>query len=318
MVTAADNVFMRNKKKTWAIIALLITLTAVVAMELLLRKFMGFGSPVLYDSSPVYGFRPLPSTEYRRFHGARIRFNNLALRAAKDFDNDPTNKILFLGDSVTYGGSYIDDEELFSYLATQGLGNYESGNAGVNAWGVENMYGLIVESGFLPAEIYLTTLAEADFYRGLTRCQGAPFSNISPRFALVELWQHFCFMQNTKRYRRWHAYADEKRTRYVVGKATGRLKEMDEFLKERGFRHLILITPTREQAVGNAGRDSLVEEMLLKYDLHPVYIADKLSQCGLSSSDKKKLFHDWIHLESKGHAVWAQIMRRELDEMIVQ
>jgi hypothetical protein len=318
MATATDSVFIRNKRKMWAILALLIISTTVVAAELLLEKFMGLGRPVLYDSSPVYGFRPLPNAEYCRSHRARIRFNNLGLRAAKDFDNDPTNKVLFLGDSVTYGGSHVDDRELFSYLAIKGLGNYESGNAGVNAWGVENIYGLIVESGFLPAEIYITTLAEADFYRGLTRCQGVPFSNVSPRFALVELWRHFCFMQNTKRYRKWRAYADEERTRYVVGKATRRLKEMDEFLKGKGFRHRMLITPTREQVVGNAGRDSLVEEMLSEYDLHPVYIADKLSHCGLSPSDKKRLFHDQVHLESKGHAVWAQIMRRELDKVIAQ
>jgi hypothetical protein len=317
MAAMTGNIFLRHEKKTWAILVLLLMLATVIALEVLLRRFIGLGNPVLYDSSPVYGFRPLPGMKYHRPHGVRIRFNNLALRAAQDFNDDPANKVLFLGDSVTYSGSYVDDEDLFSSLAVKGLGRYESGNAGVNAWGVENICGLVVESNFLPAEIYITTLPEVDFYRGLTRCQGTPFFNVAPRLALVELWRHFCFRQNARRYRSWEDYADDERMRYVVEKAARRLKEMDEFLREKGFRHLIFISPNREQVLGHEGRDAWVEEMLRKYDLHPVYIADKLSQCGLSLAEKKGLFHDGVHLESPGHKVWAQIIRRELDKMIL-
>ena len=311
-----DNVFERNKKKVCLVVVLVLVSACVLLTETCLRKVMGLGNPVLYDSSPLYGFRPLPNSEYHRFRGARLRFNNLGLRAESDFDGDPNNKVLFLGDSVTYGGSYIGNKELFSCLAVEDLGNYESGNAAVNAWGVENIYGLIVECGFLPAKVYITTLPEGDFYRGLTRCQGMPFFNVRPRLALLELWYYFCFRQNTRRYREWQTYAGKDDKRLVVEKAVRRLKEMDEFLKGKGLDHLIFITPRKEQVVGDAGKDPLVKELLAKHGLHPVYIGDKLSECGLSAPEKQKLFYDSIHLEKEGHAVWAKIIRHELDKII--
>ncbi len=98
-----ESVFTKNRKKTIAAVVLLLTLASAAGTELLLRESMGLGRPVLYDANPFYGYRPLPNRQYTRFGGAQIRFNNLALRAEANFDQDPNDKILFLGDSVTYG-----------------------------------------------------------------------------------------------------------------------------------------------------------------------------------------------------------------------
>lgn len=311
-----DSVFERNKTKVRVILVVVLVFAGIVCGEISLRRLMGMGNPVLYDSSPLYGYRPLPNRSYHRFRNAHLRFNNLRLRAEKDWDADPNNKVLFLGDSVTFGGSYIDNQELFSHLAVQDLSNYESGNAGVNAWGVENIYGLVVESRFLPARIYVTTLPEGDFYRGLTRCQGTPFYNVSPRFALLELWYYFCFKQNIHRYREWQAYASTDERRFVVEKAVQRLKEMDESLRRAGFDHLMFITPSKEQVTGKAQQDPLVKELLEKHGLHPVYIADKLNELGLSLTERERLFYDLIHLDRQGHVIWAKIIRRELEKVI--
>jgi hypothetical protein len=317
MGTTNGNVSVRSKKTAIVIILLFFSLVLVVSAELLLQKLMGLGNPVIYDSNPLYGYRPLPSREYSRFGGARIRFNNLGLRAEGDFDADQRNKILFLGDSVTYGGSFIDNEELFSHLAVKDLKQYQSGNAGVNGWGVENIHGLLVESDFLPAEIYVTTLPEGDFYRGLARCQGMPFFNVSPRFALVELWRFLCYKQNQKRYMNWRTCASDIQVSLVVEKAARKLREVDTLLREKGFRHLIFITPKRKQVLGNAKRDPLVEKMLTRYDLGPIYIVDKLDEYGLYDGPKQDMFVDSVHLSKKGHEVWASIIRNELDKLIV-
>lgn len=164
-----DNIFKRNRKKTLAAVILVVSLAMVVSTEILLQKVMGLGDPVIYDVNPAYGYRPLPNRSYRRFGGARLEFNNLGLRAEIDFDASPAGKILFLGDSVTYGGSRIDNADLFSRLAVAEMEGFTSGNAAVNAWGVENIYGLVVESEFRPAQIYVTVVSEGDFYRGLAQ-----------------------------------------------------------------------------------------------------------------------------------------------------
>lgn len=311
-----QNIFKRHKRKMIVFILLQFSLISLFLVEVCLHKIMGLGNPVIYDSNPLYGFRPLPNKEYSRLYGANITFNNLSLRANNDWDENTDNKILFLGDSVTYGGSHIDNKQLFSYLAVKDLKQYQSGNAGVNGWGVENIYGLIVESDFLPAEIYITTLPEGDFYRGLSQISGLPFFNISPRFALNELWLFISYNQNKKRYLFWHYYAEEKEVSFVVEKAVKKLKEMDLLLKEKGFHHLIFITPTKAQVLQDANKDPLVQKMLIKYKLETIYIDDKLSENNLSAGERNDIFYDSVHLDKKGHELWANIIRNELADTL--
>src|SRR5262249_40116367 len=158
-----------------------------------------------------------------------LRFNNLGLRSDHDWDAGVDNKILFLGDSVTYGGSGVDNRDLFSTIAVNIVNRnspkpYISGDAGVNAWGVENVHALVVENGFAPAAVYVITVPEADFYRGLTRLQGLPYFNRTPALALQEVWYYFCYLQNNLRYVDWRFMARPEQVRYVVDKAVKDLK----------------------------------------------------------------------------------------------
>lgn len=316
MTTKPGTIFERNKKKTIIILISVVILIAFSLIELSLEKFMGLGNPIIYDSNPLYGYRPVPNKEYTRFYGANLKFNNLGLRAPADWDQNPRNKILFLGDSVTYGGSYIDNKELFSYLAVKEFNNYQSGNAAVNAWGVENIYGLIVESKFMPAKIYLTILTEGDFYRGLTRIAGLPFYNVKPKFALLELWYYFCYKQNLQRYKNWLAFAAEPEKTLVVEKAVNKLKEMDIFLAQQGCQHLVFISPSKAQVLNAANKDMVVYKLLHKYDLKPIYIIDKFQNYNLPAKTKADLFYDNIHLNKKGHEIWARIIKSELLKLL--
>ncbi|MBW8039175.1 MAG: SGNH/GDSL hydrolase family protein [Planctomycetes bacterium] len=316
MNTKRKSIFEKNRKKTIAIIILIFVFLSIALLEFLLQVFMGLGHPVLYDSNPLYGYRPLPNREYSRFYGSKIKFNNLSLRAENDWNDKTENKILFLGDSVTYGGSYISNKELFSCLAAKDLGDYESGNAGVNGWGIENIYGLVVETGFLPADIYVTTVPEDDFYRGITKLQGLPFFNNSPKFALAELWLFFCCNQNNKRYKPWQSFATEKQIDYVAERAVKKLKELDVFIREKGFRHLIFITPSRDYVLKDNPKPLSIQKLLAKYSLKPVYISDELQKYTLSRDEMKSLYHDRGHLTSEGHQTWAKIIRDELTKLI--
>lgn len=307
------NIFEKHRKKTIIAIVLFVAALLIGASEIFLENFMGLGNPVIYNSSPVYGYRPLPEKEYSRFWGAKIQFNNLALRAETDWDKNVEDKILFLGDSVTYGGSHIDNTELFSYLSVKSLeSGFVSGNAGVNAWGVENVYGLIVESNFIPAKVYVTTFPEGDFYRGLVRFQGLPFFNKSPKFAFEELWYYFCYKQNNNRYKKWQSYANEQTKTLVVEKAVQKLKKMDVFLKERGYTHYIFITPTKDQVIEGVEKDSLVNGLLMKYELFPYYIIDEINKLNLSKKEMEDSYRDDIHLTRIGHKIWSEIIASKL------
>ncbi len=243
----------------------------VAVSELLLRFALGLGHPVLYDSNPLYGFRPLPSQVVSRFGGRRTQFNNLGLRCDADWDGDPDRKILFLGDSVTFGGENLPAGELFVHLAASDLPGYSSCNGGVNAWGVENIYGLIVESSFVPARYYVSMLIEDDFYRGLVRVHGQLVWCREPALALEELWSYVCYVESNRRYKHWMETSRPETVDIVVEKAVRKLRDMDQFLKLHGFVHLIYVAETADDAVERAE-----EPLVLRPRFVPLSEMDRL------------------------------------------
>lgn len=187
----SPSVFERNQRLTLVALIVFGCVLLLVVAEIAARLILGLGDRVLYQSSPLFGYRPQPDQLVYRRGGAEIRINNLGLRADRDWDSTRENKVLFLGNSVTYGGSYIGTTELFSPLAVEGAEGYFAGNAGVNGWGVENIHALIVGNGFTPASIYVSVLQEMDFYRGLSKLAGKAFWTHKPLFALEELLAQF-------------------------------------------------------------------------------------------------------------------------------
>ncbi|MCX5706098.1 MAG: hypothetical protein NTW13_00225 [Candidatus Omnitrophica bacterium] len=307
--------FESNPKKTIGGVVIFIIIISVILLEFILRIFFGLGNPILYDSNPFYGYRLLPHQNITRFYGTKIIVNNLGLRADEDWDSNRNKKVLFLGDSVTYGGSYIANKELFSTLAINKFKDYHSGNGGINGWGVENAYGLVVESNFLPAEICVSIFIEGDFYRGLAGISGLPFFNKKPKFALEELVLYYMSkFINNRRYLGGGNFSSEKEIEAVVDKAARKLNEMDAYLKSKGIKHVIFISPSREQVILGRPKDERVEKAISKYRLNVNYILDR--QNNVYRGDKAKLFYDGIHLSKLGHKIWAEIIQDELVRVV--
>ena len=307
----SESVFDRNPRITLAGVWLVFFALFAVASEVALKSLTGLGRPVLFEAHPAYGYRLQPNQETWRFGGAHFRINNLGLRAREDWDRGVRDKVLFLGDSVTYGGNHISNEELFSELAVRGLPGLRSGNAGVPNWGVENVYGLVVEQGFLPAATYVTTFIEDDFYRGLTSGRNRPWIKYqTPYFALQELaefvWHKY--FRNTAELNRREREGEPPQAR--VERAARKLKAMDEFLKARGYRHLVFISPTRQQVLEGRPRDARVKAELERHGVDAVYLLERLP--GAPAAERRAWYQDNDHLTAQGHALWGRLIREEL------
>jgi len=308
----------RRPKTTLALLALAIVAVSLALAEALLRLIFGLGNPVLYELYPLYGYRLRPNQDLKRFFGARIRINNLGLRADEDWDGRLDDKVLFLGDSVMYAGSFIANHELFTTLALKDLPGFKSGNAGVNAWGVENIHGLVVESGFQPAKTYVTVVIENDFYRGFSRIAGCPYWCRKPRLALQEVLYFACFKLNMGRYTRWEQETSAESLERVVDRAARKLKEMDDLLKARGFRHLVYVSPIRDQVVEGRGKDETVARALEKCGVRAEYLLDRIRAMNLAESERRALFLDHFHLRSKGHALWGAMLNEDLKKLLAR
>jgi hypothetical protein len=280
-----------------------------------LASSFGLGKPIIYQSHPIYGYRPLPNQNVARNKNCTVKINNLGLRAEEDWDlKEIKNKILFLGDSVTYGGSYIANQDLFSHVATRALPGFQAGNGGVNAWGVNNVAALVKESGFYPAQIIVSTFPEGDFYRGLMRIGGQPFWTVKPRFALEELTHHFIYQfHNRKTPGTHYSVLSLEERKPVLENAVQHLKEMDNFLRTQGRNHFIYITPTKKQVLSLEKEDELLKSLFTEYHLNVTYIKDKLPT--LSHEEQVALFHDDSHLSQKGHALWGKVIAKDLIQL---
>jgi hypothetical protein len=305
------SVFERHPRLTLTGVWLVFLLLFLAVAEIGLKKISGLGRPVLFYQDPAFGYRLLPNQETWRFGGAHFKVNNLGLRAPGDWDARIDDKILFLGDSVTYGGNHISNHELFSARAAQGLPGLRSGNAGIPNWGVENVHGLVVLDRFLPASVYVTTFIEDDFYRGLQHGRNKPWIKYRmPRFALEELaefvwYKYFTDTQEINRREREAEPADTRVTR-----AAAKLKEMDELLKSRGYRHLMFISPTRQEALGQRPVDARVKRALAAHRVDAIYLLDRLPAA--TPEERRAWYQDNDHLTARGHAVWAGLIHEEL------
>lgn len=293
------------------------TLLMVITLEYIGSHFLGLGKVVEYDVSALYGYRLKPDQDISRKKNINIKVNNLSLRADNNWNINATkNKVLFLGDSVTYGGSYIDNSELFSTLTVKNFKGYEAGNAGVNGWGVLNIYALVHDYQFLPANTVITTLPEGDFLRGMMRIGGQPFWTHKPKYGLEEIIQYGIYKLNLKRISQIYLEPTGFEREQILKIAVQKLKKLDTHIKQSNAKHLIYITPSRDQALKKSNTDEQLKTLLNQYDVKVNYILDKLPK-NLNNSQVQNLFHDTIHLTKAGHQVWAEVMAKDLEKYLL-
>lgn len=313
---APRNRFERHPLATVVLLWVCLAVTSLLALNIVLERGLGLGEPILYRTHPLYGYRLLPDQRTRRFRGASIQTNNLGLRADRDWDANEAQKVLFVGDSVTYGGSYISNEELFSSLAVEGIDGVVSGNAAVNGWGIDNMFHLIVSCHFNPAQYYVVVLGEIDFYRRLTQIKGLPFWCQRPRSGLEEIANHMSLSFARRRYLDWIEFASPEEVEAVIEGAACLLGSMAEYLTSRGYVHAIYVTPTLRQLTGAEPIDKLVRGSMKRHGLSVCYLADRIVPMGIERKDINSLFVDHVHLSIAGHRLWAEIIGKDLREMI--
>ena len=176
------------------IIVTTITIIIFTSLTEVYLKNKGLGDPVRYDSSILYGYSPKPNQKKKRLEGSYVTINEVGLRSVSSW-NSKKKKILFLGDSVTYGGSYIDDKDIFSTKVCEKLKSFTCGNAGVNAYSTLN---IVLRSKFdnriQDADIYVYLFPPGDFYRDYTNSKTAHFYLNNKKFFLPALTEAVSFI----------------------------------------------------------------------------------------------------------------------------
>ena len=125
----------------WAIGILAFVLVLAGSSELILRS-MGFGNPIVYRVDPRVGYYPAPNQDVHRY-GGEIHINAFGMRSRNITAEKPagTFRILMLGDSTLYGGSYIDQSQTYATRLEELLNQKPRAVAKFAAAGGSPLYG---------------------------------------------------------------------------------------------------------------------------------------------------------------------------------
>ena len=184
-------------KKTLLIFCvILISFFTIISLtEFLLKSQFGLGKPLVYESHNLWGYSPRENSKYLRFKEKfEITINDVGLRSKNNW-NDNRKKILFLGDSVTYGGSYLNDDQTFPLLVCKKLSDFDCFNGGVNGYGILNMVARSkYDKRISDAEVFVFTFINDDFNRGLNKSDTAHFILRDPPKFFPATWEILNFI----------------------------------------------------------------------------------------------------------------------------
>lgn len=289
-------------------------------------RLIGLGNPMLYKSDPLVGYRLRPNQRNKRFQNATVSTDFEGFRIDPSHKKDSASEILvFVGDSVTYGGSYIDDTELFSSLFCANRSESICLNSGINAWGTYNMGRFIsnfpLYSKRNPTKFILVILP-GDDQRNLTHIESLPYWTKPPRNpkAINEIL-NFILVKYLIPSLKNNSLLNEKDTssENIIKNKTIQhsWNDLSDYLKNSIAEINILITPPMEWLINSEGNLSNIK----LYDNYLAMISknSKVTKaCNLYYSIKEEFsktdYVDSAHLSKSGHKKWAKHIDSCLDK----
>ena len=161
--------------------------------EVISQKIIGLGAPPLYVSYEGMDYKLKPNQDIFRF-GNRVVINNASMRSSGNIQNMPEpgkSRILIFGDSVLWGGSQMDQEDIATSLLNKKLsGKYEIFNVSAGSWGPGNWNEYIKENGLFNADKVILVMNSGDLTDIPNRLENMPNLNrptTNPPSALWEL-----------------------------------------------------------------------------------------------------------------------------------
>lgn len=311
------------KKAYYFFIFLLIFIISIFFLETLLRIY-GLGDPIVYKTNLSYRYAPKANQSVVRLKKSKISINESGLRSTNEWSQNNNHKVLFFGDSVTYGGSYIDDKEIFSELVCYNLNlakkKYLCGNAGVNAYGVDNINNRILYGEVQDSKWIVVTLIEGDGYRSLQDVMAIPAFLDKPRLlpAIQEVllhltWKFNIFLRSDYSYNYTQQNKEETNSIDIFQQSFKRLKDtlINELAKNKKI--LVVFHPSKESVLNGI---ETVEYKLMKNifeeDKSKIIFLDMFPI--IKSFYSSNIYYDTVHLDKKGHLLFAEQISKIINQ----
>ncbi len=300
---------------------------ALVLAEVVLRV-AGFGHPLLYLNDPQVGFMPAPGQSIRRY-GGRVEINGFGMRAPEVSAEKPkdTLRILMLGDSTLYGGSYVDQSELYARILEDLLRKQLQGrrvevlNMGVNAWGPYHELGYLEKYGTFGADIGIVCLPILDIYRDKAQLQpgGAFYLAGSPPALALSEFALYVKAYSLPMLQKWGLAPPAKmqaRDPAQGDKGIEIYGQIVETLRQAGCEVFVEVLPSRLAATTDTvpdeeGRDvNRLRERVERAGGQVAFPSGLFAKSGPGSLSG--LYRDECHLDVVGHRLYANYLKQRL------
>jgi hypothetical protein len=300
-------------------IGALVVAVLVVSAEIYLRVEYGAGHPVLAVRDQNCGYLLKPNQDVIRFGHHHVFINEQGMRSgAVAPKTTGTLRILFVGDSVTYGSTQVDQTEIFSERIHQGLPvvvhrPVQVLNASASAWAIWNEWGYVRSRGIFDSDIVLVVLNSGDLDQPPSTVEdvGEGLVTKQPLFALQEVWDRVILS-------RLHGPKEDKGLRtderlpQQEAANLAILNGMNNYVKAKGAKFGIVFVPFRNSISEGelSSTPQPLSEWARKNKVPMLDVTDVLS-----SHPSREVSLDGNHLTAEGHRFVASDIEQHWNQL---
>ena len=287
------------------------------AAECILRFGLGLGNPVLITKDAACAYILKPDQDVVRFF-VRTNINHFGMRS----DEVPAARqagelrLLFVGDSITYGTTRVDQRQIFTELLHRDLPGIlhrpvEVLNASAGGWAPENELAFLQSRGIFQSDIVLLVLNDGDLTQPPSTIAGVgdDLPQTRPATAIGELYSRYL------KPRFLHALGKSDAGDNVVSDNGTTIREnlknldtINTLVASHGARLAIVFIPFRKD-IPDASSMSQIE-LKAWSDSHGVSRFD-LTSAEMPYSSKEISLDDGTHFNARGNNVIAQAIERD-------
>jgi lysophospholipase L1-like esterase len=288
-----------------------IILSIIKVADFFFNKKYGLGNIVLYENSIINGYNLSPNQKITNRRNNIISINNKGMRSNNDWLVNNDRKILFIGDSVTYGGSIVSNNELFSEKVCQKLisinKKFLCGNYAVNGYSIISIKNKIAYKEFNDEEFIIIILTASDMERNFHNLYSQPFyskriSNYFP--ALTELMNIYLerYLYNIKH--KNNSVEFEINSEKYKNFTKENIENLSKITKKTNKKIVLIYSPEISE-FSNKNKFFYYKNILKNNFSNFIDMTTYISR----EKNLNKIYYDHVHLNSEGHEFYANVIK---------
>ena len=301
------------KKNMTGYYIIFVVFIVFVIVEVLLRFWFGFCDALLYQPSDKYEYIAQPDQDRKRF-GVRLTTNSYSQRNEEP-DSSKT-VILGIGDSVLFGGGWMDQDSLATTLFSNETG-MQMLNISCGSWGPDNCVAYLKEKGTFGAKAMVLVCSSHDAYDGMSF---VPVVGVWPNYPdkqyKIAIWEaidrylipYFKVVTQTKQYADPDAEVEKRaEDRLVIQKSPYFVKGFDELEQMADSLDIpfYVYLHAEQGEMKKKHYNDMGQQILLWADSAGVALIN-----GIVEGESEEMYHDAIHFNEKGQRHLADVLEK--------